>query len=256
MWATIGSAIGKGVLAWGAGTALDSVFGNDYTLKDAVSEIIAHVDQTVRKAIEDNELRDLEDKLDSLHWTFRDYMTNRKDRNLLTEAKVRAYEVVEELDSFGLAGHHGYMVAGGVAISIIQESFGVNKPRNVKQLEHLRDYIDKLIAHAETMHTLWRTYHEQRYTIQKFEELGFVAYSVYRDGRLWTPPYKSRAGFETWTEANKERARILEKDWREQMYPDNVKGSEEIVVLWKKLRVDITWDANPSDPIPPTRVPK
>lgn len=162
-WSWVAGKIAESLIGKVAAKIFPEILGEDnINLNNLTDGILRGVAAIVHQAIQEDSLRQVCATMDSLQTEMRHY-TNSPDTSLdrLEVATDKASEIVAQLSSFGLMGHHAYMVANGLFMAVLQERvkrFGDRENKNVI------DVALKGSEHARRMHEAWFQWNNSRFS--------------------------------------------------------------------------------------------
>ena len=163
---------------------MESVFG-ERSASELINEAVIKIAQIVRQAIQEEALRRAYASTEALKETLAEY-TRAGGDDRLSHATQHSTLLVADLASMRLLGHHGYLVAAGLKISVLQER--VRRFGN-QERENLREFIQTASRHAESMIDAWNEWFDHhRFSQIQCVQLHSGNFEPSRKGEPGEPP--------------------------------------------------------------------
>jgi|GEM_PF-5787118 len=168
---SVATIFAKGILK-GFSEKVESLVGKEFIkvffgrsrevdIEGVIEKAIEEIASTIRKEIEANALREIRGQINALRITIEEYMTSpSSSSDRLSQATILSSEIVSQLETFELSGHHAFLVAANLKIIILFERV---KVFGKQELGNVWRAIDRAIGHNNKMIDTWEIYNRQRF---------------------------------------------------------------------------------------------
>jgi hypothetical protein len=179
-WSFVLEEIGKGIVAWAAGKALDKVFGSksdDRAFRRAVSQAVTEVTRNFEGILREQQLLEALRQVETLELNLREYYRARDSRrSLLDSITTDCNDLVLFFNQSGLDWIGGYMLIQSIHFLIIQERYYVTSDKG--ELDNLSGLKSEIYAKFVDAYTETRDRNRSYFGPIKWAGIGnFVYYS-------------------------------------------------------------------------------
>ncbi len=161
-WAWVGAAIAQGIIAWQAGKIFSDLTDQGVHIDKLVEKTLKGVSEIIHEALQEQAMREIRASLKALQRTISHYMNSPEtSEDRLHHATFLGSQVVAQIESMGLVGHHSYIVAIGLFIAILEERvkrYGETEKKNIIEV------LDNSCQHANSLHNAWWNWTKGRFS--------------------------------------------------------------------------------------------
>ena len=223
--------LAQGALQWIGGKIMGKIFGSSSELEIDLSAFVQAtllgVSRIIHQAISEEALRQAEVNLEALQIRFSHY-NSAPSQDRLESATESSENVTADLKSFGMLGHHSYMIAVGIHLAILQERMKLINPN---EKENIKDILCRGIKHCKEMNVEWKNWNNSRCYYKK----GSGPFSIPKY-RFYGPDglIEMLVGPHTQQELDTRLSQHQQKTWSE-LKQIHVNPSEKIIKQWEAI---------------------